>query len=102
MSKYGQDFIEVTPQVFCGDIVNELKDYKSDVFLTYESILRMDLHKKAIITTRKLGCHFSTTAKNIPTHNFQIVSHYTVERTNQYISVSKVSYEQAIAFLKII
>jgi hypothetical protein len=101
MSKYSQDFIEVTPQVFCADIINEPTNYKSDVFIAYGKIEKMEIGSIAIVYTRKNGCEFVTDPSMLQDTN--PVHYYTIERGGgkilSKINVSKCNYHQAVAFL---
>lgn len=101
--KYDQDFTEVPSQEFCADIIKEVENWSSDVFITYEQIEKMQYKDKAIIITRKNGCQFVTPGYSdaLDSWKSETISLYTVEKGLRLIRVSKCNYDQAKIFLTV-
>lgn len=61
----------LSPQCFCAEILlDDVKNYKSDLFITYGQMLEMSLGSTAIVMTRDNGVEFINAYTSEPLYMF--------------------------------
>lgn len=61
----------LSPQCFCAEVLlDDVKHYKSDLFITYGQMLEMKLGESAIVMTRECGVEFISAKTSEPLYTF--------------------------------